>query len=92
MLLSAATQLGLQMTCKLSEFAYAYLIILISLHLSFLDLVPFLFSMPDVESFLSQWLCQDPLEQFFGLLRQRGGVHENPNEVECVLRICRLYA
>eukprot|EP00731_Ephydatia_muelleri_P004466 Em0002g642a len=65
MLLSAATQLGLQMTC-----------------LSFLDLVPFLFSMPDVNSFLSQRLCQDPLERFFGLQRQRGGMHENPNVVE----------
>eukprot|EP00731_Ephydatia_muelleri_P014633 Em0008g353a len=46
---------------------------------SFLDLVPFLFSMPDVEFFLSQRLCQDPLERFFGLQRQRGSVDENPN-------------
>ena len=38
--------------------------------------------MPDVNSFLSQRLCQDPLERFFGLQRQRGGVHENPNVVE----------
>ncbi|KAL5471612.1 hypothetical protein EMCRGX_G029743 [Ephydatia muelleri] len=65
MLLSAETQLGLEMTC-----------------MSFLELVPYLFSMPDVQSFLSQRLCQDPLERFFGLQRQRGGVHENPNVVE----------
>lgn len=65
MLLSAETQLGLEMTC-----------------LSFLELVPYLFSMPDVQCFLSQRLCQDPLERFFGLQRQRGGVHENPNAVE----------
>ena len=38
--------------------------------------------MPDVQSFLSQRLCQDPLEWFFGLQRQRGSVHENPNVVE----------
>ena len=38
--------------------------------------------MPDVQSFLSQRLCQDPLERFFGLQRQRGSVHENPNVVE----------
>ena len=50
--------------------------------MSFLELVPYLFSLPDVQSFLSQRLCQDPLECFFGLQRQRGGVHENPNAVE----------
>ena len=38
--------------------------------------------MPDVEFFLSQRLCQDPLERFFGLQRQRGSVDENPNMVE----------
>eukprot|EP00731_Ephydatia_muelleri_P024487 Em0016g758a len=50
--------------------------------MSFLELVPYLFSMPDIQSFLCQRLCQDPLERFFGLQRQRGGVHENPNAVE----------
>eukprot|EP00731_Ephydatia_muelleri_P018397 Em0011g437a len=39
--------------------------------MSFLELVPYLFSLPDVQSFLSQRLCQDPLECFFGLQRQR---------------------
>ena len=34
---------------------------------------------PNVTSFLSQRLCQDPLERFFGLQQQRGGVHDNPN-------------
>ena len=29
--------------------------------------------------FLSQRLCQDPLERFFGLQRQHGVVHDNPN-------------
>ena len=45
-------------------------------------MMPYLFSMPDVQSFLSQRLCQDPLERFFDLQRQRGGVHENSNAVE----------
>ena len=31
---------------------------------------------------LSQRICQDPLEKFFGLQRQRGGVHDNPNAQE----------
>ncbi|KAL5502932.1 hypothetical protein EMCRGX_G009790 [Ephydatia muelleri] len=47
-----------------------------------LKMMPYLFSMPDVQSFLSQRLCQDPLERFFDLQRQRGGVHENSNAVE----------
>ena len=35
-----------------------------------------------IHSFKSQRICQDPFEQFFGMQRQRGGVHENPNVVE----------
>ena len=50
--------------------------------------------MPDVKSFLSQRICQDPLERFFGCQRQQGGVHDNPNAWEfmkntqalCVIR------
>lgn len=45
----------------------------------------FLFTIPGVESFLSRRLSQDPLEQFFGCIRQRGGVHDNPNESEFLL-------
>jgi len=32
-----------------------------------------------VTSFLSQRICQDSLEHFFGLQCQRGGVNDNPN-------------
>ena len=39
----------------------------------------YIFTIPGVTSFLSQRICQDPLERFFGLQRQRGGVHDNPN-------------
>ena len=42
----------------------------------------YLFTLPDVTSFLSQQICQDPLERFFGCQRQRGGVHDNPNTQE----------
>lgn len=33
---------------------------------SFVELVRYLFTLPDVQSFLSQRICQDPLERFFG--------------------------
>ncbi|KAL5489473.1 hypothetical protein EMCRGX_G018567 [Ephydatia muelleri] len=49
---------------------------------SFIELVRYIFSIPNVHSFLSQRLCQDPLERFFGCQRQRGGVHDNPNAAE----------
>lgn len=50
--------------------------------LSLLELVPYLFSIEGVKVFLSERLCQDPLEKFFGRQRQRGGVHENPTVKE----------
>ena len=33
---------------------------------------------PWSEGLLSERLCQDPLELFFGCQRQCGGTHENP--------------
>ena len=44
--------------------------------------VRYLFTLPDVKSFLSQRICQDPLERFFGVQRQRGCVNDNPNVQE----------
>ena len=38
--------------------------------------------MPGVKSFLSQRICQDALEKFFGCQRQRGRTHDNPNALE----------
>ena len=49
---------------------------------SLLELIPYLFSIPGVKVFLSERLCQGPLEQFFGCQRQRGGTHENPTVQE----------
>ena len=51
---------------------------------SFVELVKYLFTLPDVSLFLSNRLCQDPLEKFFGQQRQRGRVNENPNVMEFV--------
>ena len=36
----------------------------------------------DVEFFFSNRICQDPVENFFGQQRQRGGTHDNPNVAE----------
>ena len=43
-----------------------------------MELVRFIFTIPGVETFLSERLTQDPLEQFFGMQRQWGGTSENP--------------
>ncbi len=45
---------------------------------SFIELVKFLFTIPDVKLLLSNRFCQDPVENFFGQQRQRGRVNENP--------------
>lgn len=69
MLLSAETRTGLRMTA-----------------LSFVGLVRYIFSLPEVKkeklAFLSGHLCQDPLENFFGCQRQRGGTSDNPSVSE----------
>jgi len=49
---------------------------------SFIGLLEYIFTLPDVKVFLSQRICQDPLENFFGCQRQRGGTHDNPNMQE----------
>ena len=87
MLLSAETRLGLRIT---SEFSHCILNLMCIVNgqfiypegKSFVELVNYLFKQPDVKSFLSQRLCQDPLENFFGCQRQRGAVHDNPNVQE----------
>ena len=44
-----------------------------------MEIVAFVFTIPGVKLFLSNRLCQDPIEKFFGQQRQRGAVNENPN-------------
>ena len=50
--------------------------------LSFVELVKYLFTVPGVSVFLSNRICQDPLEKFFGQQRQRGRASENPSVTE----------
>ena len=49
---------------------------------SFLELIPLVFAIPDVKCFLSNGLCQDPLEKYFGMQRQVGKSNENPTVAE----------
>ena len=48
-----------------------------------MEFVKFLFSLPEVKNnhlaLLSNHICQDPLENFFGCQRQRGGTSDNPS-------------
>ena len=76
MLLSPETRLGLEFTGK-SFVQYCGTRFMLFLHAvkSFIDLVK-------VTAFLSERVSQDPLENFFGLQRQRGRVNENPNVAE----------
>lgn len=58
-----------------------------------MELVRHVFTYPGVKYCLSEKICQDPLEKFFGCQRQRGCVNENPNVAEFVkntqaLRVC----
>lgn len=41
-------------------------------------MTPYLLSVPGVEFVLSEKLCQDPLESFFGKQRAAGGRNDNP--------------
>jgi len=48
------------------------------LALSFVELVEYLFTVPGVKYFLSEKLCHDPLEGFFGKQRMQNGYSDNP--------------
>lgn len=50
--------------------------------LAFIELVEYVFKIEGVTAFLSNRICQDPLENFFGRQRQRGRVNENPSAAE----------
>ena len=50
--------------------------------MSFIELVEYLFSQPvkgNKLGFLSQNICQDPLENYIGCQRQRGATTDNPS-------------
>ena len=48
------------------------------------ELVRYLFTIPGVGVFLSNRICQDPLENFFGQQCQRGRANGNPSSSEFV--------
>ena len=85
MMLSAETRLGLRMTGKIVK-SVIVLQIFYTTAQSFVGLVKLLFELPEVKgrnlAFLSNNLCQDPIENFFGCQRQRGGTSDNPNVLE----------
>ena len=59
---------------------------------SFIELVEYVFSLPDVSLFLSQRISQDPLENSFGCQRQRGeggGGHTTTLTCRNFKRTCR---
>lgn len=87
MLLSTETLLGIHITgtyiyTKLNN-NYDTFLFLVN---SFLEFVKYLFSLPIVVenklAFLSNHICQDPLENYFGCQRQRGGTSDNPTVEE----------
>lgn len=85
MLLSSETLLGLRITSE--SWCKHITIVMILFHISiiaysFVKLVKYIFTIPGVKAFLSQKICQDPVEKFFGCQRQRGGTNENPTVAE----------
>ena len=81
MLLSPETLLGLRTTGIMYQkvaMVTSFMHVLSTLVKSFVALVKYAFTIPGVTSFLSEKLCQDPLDSFFGCQRQRGRVNENP--------------
>ena len=87
MLISAETRLGLRMTDYNESIArHLHSIILLCYTArSFVGIVKQIYSMDEVKNskdklaFLSVNLCQDPLENYFGCQRQRGGTSNHPN-------------
>ena len=73
MMLSRITEKGMRMKSMLID------CFVVS---SFLELVPRIFRIDGVTSFLSEKLSQDPLEKFFGVQRQCGRTNENPSVAE----------
>ena len=60
--------------CTCVKLSHACIIVL-----SFLELIPLLLAVPNVEYVLSERFCQDPLESFFGKQRYHGGWNDNPS-------------
>lgn len=81
MLLPLETRQGIEITGIKLSVVILYIRMIISVK-SFVEMVKFIFTIPGVEFFYSNKLCQDDIENFFGQQRQRGRSHENPNAAE----------
>ena len=57
---------------------------------SFVEIMEYLFSIPGMTKFLSGWLSQDSLKNFFGCQHQQNKSSENPN-VHDFAKIHRCY-
>lgn len=68
-----ATGISLPSLCTHSNLS------IISTVKSFVELVQYILKIPGAKYFLSERISQDPLENFFGVQRQRGRTGENPN-------------
>ena len=83
MLLSGETRYGIHMTGENEVETSVAKLFVFPTGMSFIELVQYLFSQPIVKdnklAFLSQNICQDPLENHFGCQRQRGGTSDNPS-------------
>ena len=84
MLLSNQTREGLKITGKhnsanllLNLCSQVYINLFSSVN-SFVEMTQFLLSVPGVQYVLSEKLCQDPVEAFFGKQRAAGGWSDNP--------------
>jgi len=64
---------------------YSHVINLYSTVKSFVELVQYILKVSGAKFFLSERISQDPLENFFGMQRQRGRTGENPN----VFQFCK---
>ena len=85
MLLSSETLEGIRITSEFVSIINGTFICAIILRFiahSFVALIQHIFSLPGVKAFLSQKICQDPVEKFFGCQRQRGGTNEHPTVSE----------
>ena len=68
-------------TCACTCMWHTHTIIIVS---SFLKLLPTVLAIPGVKLFLSDKINQDPLEKFFGRLRQHGRANQNPTVAEAL--------
>ena len=61
---------------------YVHIVIYTYVVSAFLELLDTVFKIPQVSCFLSNRICQDPLEKYFGMQRQAGATNDNPTVLQ----------